>query len=78
MLKWKIIRWWLQVVRRMSRQQIDSYLALKQFQKYPERWERRPLPSKGVFYQPKKEEKERWFREEMLYRSGDDRTGPVD
>lgn len=49
---------------------ISSYLTLKQFQKYPERWERKPLPSgKGVYYIPNEEEKERWFREEMLHRS---------
>jgi hypothetical protein len=73
-MKWKIVRWWLRKIRGMNRSQIDSYLALKQFQKYPERWDRKPLPNKGVFLEPREEEKERWFREEMLHRPGNNGT----
>ncbi len=68
---WRITRCWLHNVRGLSNSQIDSLLALRQFLLYPDRWNKKVIDQKKAF-EPSKEEKERWFDEEMLRRPGND------
>ena len=74
-IKWAIIRCWFKNVRRWNHKAISSYLVLKQYQKYPERWMKYctgPFGKKKVVtYKPSDEEKERWFDEKMLRRCRD-------
>ena len=63
-------------MRGLSERQTDTLLALRQFQRYPDRWNAVSVNtslSRGTVLDASKEEKERWFDEEMLRRPGDDR-----
>ncbi len=68
---WWITRCWLRNVRGLSNSQIDTLLALRQYQRYPDRWNT-VSAGRGKILEPSKEEKERWFDEEMLRRPGND------
>lgn len=77
-LYWKLFRQWMRITKRMDDENIEIYFVLRQLKKHPDRWERKLLPGKVLSQQPKPEEKERWFREEMLCRPGNYRIESVD
>ncbi len=75
-IKWAIIRFVLKFVHCWDEKIISQHLVMKQFKKYPKRWEK--YCTGGLFgknkvctYKPSSEEKERWFDEKMLRRRRD-------